>query len=87
MGFRRNFGIALYQWACDYLPELDKARFDEPMAIAQPVAVEQTERRPLPGVMTADKTPTWSPHQSGSVIVAEPDLVRADRLRREREGK
>jgi hypothetical protein len=86
VGLRRRFVLAIYDWAKKYLPELPPFPEDQRDApdVAQPVAVEQRQERIVRPV-EANQTATWSPNQTGSVIVAEPPLVRAERLKRERD--
>lgn len=81
--FRRRFGIVLYDWACKYVPELDKHRFEAPPDVAEAIAVEASTENVV--VLTEIKPDlAWQPHQTGNVIMAEPIAVRNERLKRER---
>jgi hypothetical protein len=56
--------------------------------VTEPVSVVENYESLINGhVVEANKPAAWSPDQRGGVIVSEPDAVRVDRLRREREGK
>lgn len=56
--------------------------------LARPEIVGETLESLITGhVVEVNKHAAWSPEQRGGVIVSEPDAVRVDRLRREREAR